>query len=281
MHVSHASRSPLALVTGLFLLLALQACKSPPPAPEELDELSAYLFANFDNEEYGVMEAGLGNLETFFQDVDMEAGYADRAYSLSALTDEDVVDVEHPDRSLELMLPVGLVAESPHPPERHSWAITQADQTALEPASPNHYVRSFTEPTDPSSFPDREHVVQRTMNDIHKENLVMDVQYDMHKDFRWVELREPGSDEWAVVGRAWITDKAEGSSGAVILEQSFSIDVFLPRDSDHTVRFMGLWSDTTIEGVGPDVIEGTIKLGVHQMFNATDEFIDENFTGGS
>jgi len=273
MHDSPIRWRPFLLVAGL---LALQACKSPPPAPEELDELAAYLFANFESEEYAVLEAGVGNMEAFFQDVDMEAGYADRAYSLSVLTEDEVSDVERPDRSLQMMLPVGMVAESPHPPERHAWGITQSDQTELEPASPNHYVRSFVEPTDASGFPDREHIVQRTMNDIHKENLVMDVRYDMHKDFRWVELREPGSEEWAVLGRAWITEAAEGSSGAVILEQSFSIDVFMPRGDDRAIRFMGLWSDTTIEGVGPDVIEGTIKLGVHQMFNATDEFLEEN-----
>ncbi len=284
MHPSHLrpghttlrrSRTPLALAAGLLASLALQACQPPPPAPEELDELSAYLFAHFETEEVGVLEEGLGNLEAFFQDVDMEAGYNDRAYGLSVLTEEDVTSVEHPGRDLSLMLPVGMVAESPHPPARHAWGITQSDQTALEPASPNHYIRDFIDPTDPAGFPDQDHLVQRTMNDIRKENLVMDVGYDMHKDFRWAELREPGSGEWAVVGRAWITESAEGSSGNVILQQSFSIDVFLPRGSDHTVRFMGLWSETFIEGVGDDVIEATIKLGVNQMFNATDDFLDE------
>jgi hypothetical protein len=262
-----------SLLAGVCACLATSACREVPPAPEELDELTAYLFRNFETDEYGVLEGGLGNLAEYVEGVDLEAGYADRAYSLSPLTEDDVVDVEHPDRDLELLLPVGLVAESPHTPEAHAWGITQADQTAAEPASPNQYTREFTDPTDPAGFPDREHPLQRTVNDIHKENLVMDVRYDMPKDFRWVELREPGSGEWAILGRAWVPEATEGSSGAVMLQQSFSLDVFLPWEGDHTVRLMNLWSETEIDGVGNDVIEATIKLGIHQMFNATDDFV--------
>jgi len=98
----------------------------------------------------------------------------------------------------------------------------------------------------------------------------------MPKDYRWVEVGEPGSGEWGMLGRAWVPLRSEGSSGAVVLEQSFSLDVFLPWGEDHTVRLMNLWSETTIDGVGDDVIEATIKLGIHQMFNATDEFLDES-----
>ncbi len=266
------------LIATLGLPLLLGACTAPPAAPTELDELSAFLFAHFEPEdgEETVMPDGLGNLRDFCADVDLSGGYADRSYTLEPLSEEDIEGIVHAERDLELQLPIALIAETPHTPFDHSNVMIMEDQTEVEPASANHYVRTFLDPTDPSGFPDQEHMVMRTNCNIYKENTFLSVPYDMHKDFRWFEVGEPGSGEWAVMGRAWTEEAAHGDSGSVHIYQSYSIDVFLPVGSAG-IRYMSLWTEVVIPDVSDDIIAGTTKMGMSQMFDATDEYVTENF----
>ena len=252
-------------------------CQAPPEAPEDLNELSTYLFVHFEDEDPQELALGLDNIYTFFQGVDLTVGYADRSYTVDALTEEFTGDVTHPGRDAQAQTPVGLVAASAYTPTDHTTVILLDDQTPVEPNSPNLYDRAFTDPTDASCFADRSCTVEvvRTMNDIYKENAFMSIPYDMHKDYRWVEMGEADSGEWAVLARSWCEEEAIGDDGNTEINQSFSVDVFLP-DGSEGIRYMALWSESTIEGVGEEVIAGTVKLGMNQMFEATDEWLDDN-----
>ncbi len=263
------------LVAALAIALTPAACTPPPEAPTELDELSAYLFRNFENEDPAVMAAGLANLHAFFTsgEVDLDADYGDRAYAVSPLTEDDVADVEVPATAdLSAQEPVALVARSDHAPEAQATVMIEPDQTMVEPASPDHYVRTFLDPEDPSCFPDRGCAVLRTTNNIVKDKFPLNMTYDMPKDFRWLEMGEPGSGTWAVMGRAWVPERVVGEAGSVVMEQSFSIDVFL-RDGDGAIRYMALWYEMDMD-VSSDVIAGTTKMGMNDMFEATEAYLD-------
>ena len=50
-----------------MLLLAL-ACKPPPDAPTEMNELTSYLFVHLGDEDSEYLEAGMANLQTWVND---------------------------------------------------------------------------------------------------------------------------------------------------------------------------------------------------------------------
>ncbi len=267
-----------AIVTMLGFTAYFAGCKAPPEAPDKLNELSTYLFVHFEDEEPEELALGLDNLYTYFQDeVDLTLGYNDRAFTVDVLTEEFTEGISHPGRDPESQTPVGLVAPTLYTPTDHTAVIVLDDQTPVEPNSPDLYDRVFQEPTDPSCFHDRSCSIEvmRTMNDIYKSNTFMSIPYDMHKDYRWVEMGEAGSGLWAVLARSWCEEEAFGDDGNTEINQSFSIDVFLPDDTDG-IRYMALWSESTIEGAGEDVIAASVKLGMNQMFNATDTWLDDN-----
>jgi len=268
----------LTLLAALALATAATlGCKAPPEAPTELSELSAYMFREWDNFDEGVAEVGLGNLYDFFDGMDLTVEYEDRCYSPAALDEEDVAGVTHPGADLTLAGPVSMITDSAYAPEAHATVIVMEDQTEVEPASPDLYVRDFVAPTtDPDCFLDRTCNELFSMNEIMKQNAIMDITYDMHKDWRWAELYEPGSGQWCIMGRSWIEEAAIGEAGNVAIHQSFSIDIFMP-DDDGGRRYMSLWHETVIEGVGEDVIAGTTKWGMDGMFEATEEYLEENY----
>ena len=263
---------------SLALCLALAACKPPPEAPTELDELSAYLFRNWESEEEGVLEAGMGNLRTFFDGMDLDLGYNDRTYALDPLTEEDVAGITRPEGSDPAdTLPVGLVAGSAFTPTEHTEVIILADQTPVEPNSPDQYERIFLDPENPSCFPDRGCPILRTNNDIIKDNWLMTIPYEMIKDFRWVELTEVGSGDWGILARTWMEEEGVGEEGENTINQSYSIDVFLPASGSWAAyRYMALWSQSTTAIEDEDLIMGATKTGINQIFEATEEWLEEN-----
>ncbi len=262
--------------------LTVVGCKAPPEAPTELNELSAYLFRNWEAEEEGVLEVGMYNLQQFFVDADLDVSYADRSYQLEVLSDDDVAEVDNPEGSDPAdCLGVGLVAGSAFTAEEHAQAIIQGDQTELEPNSRDKYDRIFLDPTDPSCFPSRECTVLRTNNDLIKDNAFMTIPYEMVKDFRWVELDPEGvagSGEWGILARTWIKERGVGESGNNTIEQSYSVDVFLPgAHGDWALyRYMALWSESTGTTDDPDTIMGVTKFGMDQLFDETEEWLGEN-----
>ena len=257
---------PLLCTPGL-------ACSPAPEAPTELSDLCAYLFREYENPDPRVRGAGMANLRDFFTDVDLEQSWQDLSYAVDDLTEADVVDVERPDVDPADTLPVAMVTGSAFSPVEHTAVVVLPDQTPVEPHSPNLYDRTFVEPTDPSCFPDRSCEVLRATNDIYRENAFVSLMHFTHKDFRWVELgAEEGSGEWGILARSWLPESAVGDSGNVQVTQNYSIDVFLPVD-DGAVRFLALYAETHIDGIGEDTIEYTTRLGLHQMFDATEEYL--------
>jgi hypothetical protein len=264
------------------LLFLAVGCKPPPEAPTELDELSAYLFSNWETAEEGVLEVGMFNMQQHFAALDLDVDYQDRSYQLTNLTGDEIDGVSAPEGSDPAdCLGVGLVTGSAFAPEEHAVAIIQADQTAIEPNSRDKYDRIFLDPTDPTCFPSRDCAVLRTNNDLIKKNALMEIPYEMIKDFRWVELSEdgePGTDSWGILARTWIEEAGIGESGNNTIEQSYSIDVFLPgaHGGFGAYRYMGLWSESTGTVDDPETIMNVTIWGMDDLFDETEKWLEEN-----
>jgi len=266
-HERSARGLPL-LLAGLWL-----GCAPAAEAPSELEELSTYLFRQFDRGEEGTLEAGLGNLADALQGVDLTVPHDERTYAMSLLDEEDVAGITRPDRDVDVGIAVALAASSAFPPADHAAVATLADLTVVEPGTPEVHDRTFVDPPDPTCFPGRECLVLRTLNDLEKDNVAMSFAYTLLEDVRWVELREPGSGEWGLVSRSWIEASAVGQQEANVIHQVYSADAFLPVDGG-TVRFTTIWMEAEILGASDEVLEGSTAYDMHRTNQATETYLE-------
>ncbi len=261
--------------------LLVTGCKPPPDAPTGLDELNAYLFRSWEAQEQGALELGMFNLQAVFASMDLDVAYADRSFGIENLSTDDLEGLTLPDGAdPDDCYGIGLVAGSSFTPEQNSQAIILADQTPVEPFAPDVYDREFLEPTDPSCFPTRDCLVLRTDNDIVKKSSVMEIPYRMYKDYRWVELSEdglPGTGIWGILGRTWMDERGVGESGNNTIEQSYSIDVFLPSADNawQATRYLGLWNETTGTVDGTDAVRALALWGMSGMFDETEAWLED------
>ena len=248
----------------------LTGCR-PPEAPTELSELGAYLYRNFEEPDPAWLQVGMQNLLLIFSDADLSVDYEERAFTLTPLTEADLEGIDRPDADPGEAQGIGLAGASAYPPTDHASLVILTDQTPISPSSPALYTRSFLEPEDPSCFPERQCDPLRTWNTFIKENALMSIPCEMHKDYRWVELADsPG--QWGVLGRSWFPWEAVGEQGQNTIHQSYSIDAFVP-DGGGTLHLQVIWSQTSVPGLGDDAIAGLVKYGMHQAFEASEAYL--------
>ena len=310
-----AALAALALMTG---------CPPTPQANPVFSDATLFTFVEFDDPEPANLAFAARQLEReIYLSVDVEtANVDDRALAPEPLGNEDVAGIDEvPDVYPEgfddagqpiqpgRALGVAIVGLSAHAPADHTAYLLLADQVPVEPASPDHYDRTFDEGAD--CFADRGCEFLRTTNDVTKDNPLMTATYILRKDYRWVDLNLPdpadvpegepivneGTERWALIARAWDPDVAIGDAGNTAIYQSYTIEVWIPRDGDGyirdpadanagggawtsdsngggTVRMMTLWSETSFGTSG--AVEEVTKDGIDDIFIAQDEWLDAN-----
>jgi len=306
---------PLLLALTASLIGAAGCRKAPPQADPEFSDALSYLFTSFESDSANLAYA-MRNLEEqvyLGMDVDAEREQ-DRALQPEYLRNKDVADLEHPtDRDIANALPIAVAGASIHTIDDHMALQLAVDHKPWEPGSPNHYVRSFLEGED--CWGDRDCDLLRTDNELTKENFLMTVEYTFFKDFRWVDMNLPppsevpegeeaineGKERWAYVGRSWTPRSFEGDSGKAWIHQSFTIEIWIPRDGggfvrtkksenvdggewegDSTgggvLRMLSLWTETEFKGlnVSDDTVVATVRKGIEDNFIAADDYLSEN-----
>jgi len=274
------ARTALAPLLIASVVIVTPACEResfvPPDAPEQMEEINdvnAYLFRNWATDEENVLEPGMASLMDLLDQFDLDADYKERCFVPDPLTEEDIADIEHPDRDPADVLAVALVMASAFVPEVHAEeVIIKEDQRPTEPQSPEHYERTFVDPTDPSCFPGRGCDRLITTNSILKDYLLVTMLYDLPKTYRWVEVGEKGSGEWAILARCWIEEEFETDGGTIQLNQTYCIDVIYPREQG-AARYMALWPETFIEGVDDEFVYQTTAMGMDELFVVTEEYL--------
>lgn len=285
---------------AMALLAGFGCRKAPPEAPPAYSDAIVALFVQFEEDD-DVVAANLRAVEEqIYLGMDVEASNAtDRALEPSYLTEADVEALEHPDRDLGMALPISVGGVSPHDPMVSHVLQLETDHRPWEPYSPDHYVRSFTEGED--CWGDHQCTWMSTWNELTKENLLMTVEYAFYKDFRWIDLAEEGQPRWAYIGRSWTPESYAGDNEKSFIHQSYTIEVWIPRDGRGFVRGKGdknidggewtsdsngsgslrmltLWSETEFKGlsVSDDAVIKTTRAGIDKNFKAADDYITEN-----
>ncbi len=245
-------------------------CGRPPEAPRKLDDLSQYLYAEWDAEDPEVLAAGLRNLRDFLDGVDLDGAVLDRSWELSPLDRAIADEVDRPtDRDPADTLGVGVAGRSTWPPADHARLQTEPDQTPTEPSAAA-YARTIVAPDDPDCFVRAACEVMDTENDVTRENLLMSVRGTLMKSFRWVEI-EPG--QHAFISRSWIPESWIGDADKSRIWQSFSIDVWIPHGQG-TWRYQTVWSESEVANASDAIKIGTVKSSTDNIFEAGDEAIE-------
>ena len=269
--------APAAWLGLLCVSLFTPACAPLPEAPNELSELARYLYREHEAAQPEVLEQGLANLQALLDDVDLEGAAADRAWIPGGLIEEDLEGISRPaDRDLSDLLGITVAGLSSFPVADHALLQSQEDQLPAEPTA-TRYVRSFLAPEDPLCFADGECARMQTLNDARRENFLMSVDFMLFKDFVWSRVgteEEAGQDRpHALVARSWFEESWEGDTGATVLWQSFSLDVWLEDGTGATQRFQTLWSESQIVDVDEDIVRNVLRESIDDIFIVGDEAI--------
>jgi hypothetical protein len=188
------------------------------------------------------------------------------------------------------------------------------DHTPVEPYSPNIYDREFEVGAD--CWQDQGCERMETYNVLTKSNLALSVPYEFHKHFRWVDMNLPepaevpegevavneGDPRWAFVARSWTSESFVGESENDAINQSYTIDMWMPRNGEGfirsaedvnqddgewttdstgegSLRMLALWHETIVNGTLQDgtFAEGFTRGGIQDNFDAADDYIRDTY----
>jgi hypothetical protein len=252
-------------VRSLFPVLLVLGCVPLIEAPEELTELSPFLFAQHEADAR-VLQDAVDNLRTGLGQLDLDGSRLSRSWIPDPLTLDDVQGLGPEGADPEDCVAAALVGRTVYGPADHAEFAIYGDQMAAEPTATS-YSREFLEPEDPTCFPGQVCGGLLTLNDVRRQNALYAVRFDLHKEFRWV-----GDD--ALIARAWLDRGYPGEQGNTELLQSYVVDVVLLQEDDEALRFQVVWGAIDVGfDVADETSRGVMRAAVDALIEATDEAI--------
>ncbi len=268
MHRSHLS--VLALVS-LLAGCPVAGGEDPLPVPDFVgdSDLNLYLFGHFDAEDPVEMQQGVEALEESLVAVDLAGEQSGRRWDTgSLLTTADYGGATIWDGADPLdQIVVSVAGRSSHDVVEHGELIPLADQTPFESNSSAAYNRTLL--GDGDAFVAQTADRLETMNEVHRQNAILNVWYDTTKVFRWVELTDGRK---ALVARAWLGEAFVGENGNNTLEQFTALEVRIP-DTNGTVLYTAIWGALR-PSLGDVVLSNSVANGIDQGWENTDLFLD-------
>lgn len=280
-----------------LLLVGLGCRRTSPQADADLADGLPWLYANYETDAQDVAEM-LRTLEArTYLSLELEGGVVGRSLEPLPITAADLDGLERPDRPLDRALPMAVASLSDFDGGAHADIVLMDDQTPVEPYSPDRYERIFLDGEDCWAGRACDHV--RTDNFLTKKNALMEVDYHMRKDFRWVDVSVDQDPRWVIIARTWAPEEAPGKNGKSTINQAYTIEFTIPRDGrgflvaqadlapdveialdssgGGSLRLQAIWSETTFEGIdfGDDMVQGTLRAGIDKNFDAADDFLAE------
>lgn len=274
----------------IALLVPLVGCAPPPTADPEFDDAASFLFREFETEEPARLAFVMRALdEEVRATLDLGAEPSiDRSTTPGPLTVADLTGIDtRPDGDPEMALSIAVARQSMYAPAEHVAIQLLTDHTDVEPNSPTLYDRTFLDGTE-GCFPDRSCSTLRTMNDLIRENLVLQIPHQLDKSFRWIDLAlpdpstvpegepvvNPREPEWGLLARSWVPAEAVGESGQNTLHFQYSFEVWIPND-DGALRTMSLWFSISGTGLTDELQIGTARTGINDIFELADDWLGQ------
>ncbi len=253
---------PIALVP--VIAVALIGCKPPVEAPADLDELAAYMYANFANETTDELAAASLNLEAILAPLDYEANTDDRSWSLSVLNEADMGGITPtPEAVIDEQIPVAVAGMYQGSLEDAVGLILDPNQVCIGGDGYVYYERRFDAGDD--CFDGAGCELLEVTNVARYESILASVWLRERMESRWVELEDGRS---AVVEIGWMEERFTSDSGNATWDQRYGLDFYLPATDggDEVYRFFAFWSSADIPGVGEDTYANLAVSGIDEGF---------------
>ena len=253
------------------MILTLLACTPPVEAPAEVDELSAYLYANFNGtgeDGEGAMPAGLLSLETYLLSIDLAAeDVDDRAFSLSPLVEGELDGATYDSTvDLALQLPVAVPGQTTLTMEEEVGLMMEPNQVCI--ASNTTAWSEVVTVSGGDCFESGECDLMETTNEFLIDS-ISDGWLDVVTNYRWVELEDG---RMAVVARGWMPEKAPALSGDNSWDTRFTFQAWIPsEDGSTTERYYAFWS--SVSGVPDDLYTTLVVNGLDEYFLNTQAYV--------
>lgn len=261
------------------VVLALSACRPPPPAPEDLDSVAAFLFSEHGDEDR--LADGLVNLQDWFED-----GFdpdQDRGFQLAVVLDQETVDGidasaawTHPDnkdgRQAEGMLGAAAGTAGAEALDDYVFALTAVPQDDVFPDTFAEWSRTWRQ-CDGEAFAARDCLVaEADEQQDSRFGLGFNSQGESYNQYQWVELPDG---TWAMNHRNWQIYPPEVSSNLLEVFDQYYLNTFVPsRDGAQVFRLQATWA-VFGDGVPEDL---GLNLTANSMFDSSvelEEWLEE------
>ena len=171
----------------LLPILLIGCARERPPAPDDFDGLSHYIFVHWEDAE-AVTEA-MSSMGQWLETEGREETATEFGFILTDLVEEELTETPHHDHPLEDMIGVAVSGISPFPIELHGPLLARQDQKYRSENTYIQYDRELLEGTAEGFVPPDGLI--RTHNLIDKSGpFGIHIPYELHKDFRWIETKE-------------------------------------------------------------------------------------------
>lgn len=266
---------------SILVLSSLLACKRPPEAPRDLDELSTYLYEHHVDDDPEALAVGLGNLRTWFEtehDPDARAGF-----ELTVGLSQAAVDAldgstawSHPDtkasRASEGMGGAAAGTVGLHRTQAYVDAMVTVDQDVVFPKTFKEWGRTWRL-CDGDTFASRDCLALESDEQQHSDFGLTSSVGEAYNQYRWVELEDG---QWAMTHRNWQIYPPEVTLEVMEVVDQYYLNVFVPgTDGTTTYRYQATWAV-----FGEKVPEATaLDLTTNSMFSSSDDledWLDEN-----
>jgi hypothetical protein len=221
-----------------MLMLAL-ACKAPPDAPTEMNELTSYLFVHMGDEDPEYLEAGMANLQTW---VDDNWNPLQEGYRVQSLTTEAIESIGESINSEEIV-GVAVGSNITYDPKTVNTFALEHDPNLIYPDNYEYNIRTYIEGED-CWFEQSCDILHYESHILNKLPLGIEVESFIEVQYRWIELPDGTK---ASVGRRWMQDPAIANVDWVDIRQEYAIMTVIPTengqsrmvDVDWLILFLG------------------------------------------
>ena len=232
-------------VSVALLSLGLLACKPPPEAPTELNELAGFVFERFMDDDPRDLALGMSNLDAWLQ-ANLDAtgeGSVREGYQVSDL-DPALIEAVRPELEVQIEGSVAgssVATVSAFDVEPVARALTVEEQELVFPDSYESHDRFFEAGED--CFISQDCDVLDTRNEVAADYGPLKVATHSRSQYRWIRYGED-DDQLALLNRTWLLDPAEttGTLGAIVeIKEQLYTGVILPTPDGGSVRLGTIW----------------------------------------
>ena len=257
----------------MYLLFLLTACKAPPQAPKDLEELCKYLFANTYTDDDAAAIAGVNNLSAWV-DQDDRMIEVFEGYQINNLDESSIANLDGVQREIGDQL---AGAASGYESDFDMLSLVYATQVEFwDNVSQDEYAfydREYEQ--DPTCLLDRSCIrLSYTVHSQSKMAGLLDVESKYQGQIQWVE----GENGWALLQRTWFSEPAKISPDTfgIAVDYQYFMSVLLPIEDNKTRRIAATWIDVEY-GVLP-VSEDWAKSQIVESMQSQNTEIEEWMT---